>query len=83
MGLLAKADCQRLMLKAYRSVLVAAMPRYERGCQEKNSLPSPRGNQDVVTYIQPCLLLRGAFDFAALDRRVVQRRCQPQSTIPT
>jgi len=28
MGLLAKADCQRLMLKAYRSVLVAAMPRY-------------------------------------------------------
>jgi hypothetical protein len=29
MGFLAKADCERLILKAYRSVLVAAMPRYD------------------------------------------------------
>jgi hypothetical protein len=44
---------------------------------KKKSLPSLAGNQGVVTYIQPCLLLRGAFDVdvAALDRRVVQRRC--------
>ena len=40
------------------------------------------GNQGLVTYIQPCLLLRGAFDVAALVRRVAQRRCQPQ-LIPT
>jgi hypothetical protein len=40
------------------------------------------GNQGVVTYIQPCLLLRGAFDFSALDRRAFQRRCQPQWIVP-
>ena len=56
---------------------------YERRCQEKKSLPSPGGNQGMVTYIQPCFLLRGAFDLAALDRRVVQRRRESQLMIPT
>ena len=56
---------------------------YERGCQEKILSPALAGNQDVVIYIQPCLLIRGAFDVAALDRRVVQRRCRPQCVIPT
>ena len=50
---------------------------------KKKFFPLPlAGNQGVVTYIQPSLLLRGAFDVAALDRRVVQRRCQPQLIIP-
>ena len=44
--------------------------------------PPLAGNQGMVTYIQPCLLVRGAFDVAALDRLVAQRRCQPQ-LIPT
>jgi len=57
---------------------------YERGCQEKNLSPPLAGNQGVVvTYIQPCLLFRGAFDVAALDRRVAQRRYQPKFKIPT
>jgi len=55
---------------------------YERGCQEKILSPALAGNQDVVTYIQPCLLIRGVLDVAILDRRVVQRRCQPQWIIP-
>src|SRR5215469_13142373 len=55
----------------------------ERGCQEKSSFPSPRGKPALVTYIQPCLLIRGAFDVAAFVRRVVQRRCQSQWIIPT
>ena|SRR5215510_5493588 len=50
--------------------------------KEKNSLPSPRGKPGRGD-IQPCLLIRGAFDVAALDRRVIQRRCQPQLIIPT
>jgi hypothetical protein len=45
--------------------------------------PPLAGNQGVVTYIQPCLLIRGAFDFTALDRRAFQRRCQPQLLVPT
>src|ERR1700746_3277894 len=52
---------------------------YERGCQEKNSSPSPSWGPRLVDCIQPCLLIRGAFGFTALDRRVFQRRCQPQS----
>src|SRR5215469_5181705 len=58
---------------------------YERGCQGKSSLPFPRGKPRLVTYIQPCLLRRGAFDVdvAALVRRVVQRRCHPQLMIPS
>src|SRR5262249_7808237 len=40
--------------------------------KEKNSLPSPRGKPGRGD-IQPCLLIRGAFDVAALDRRVIQR----------
>lgn len=36
-----------------------------------------------MTYIQPCLLLGGAFDFSAFVRRVVQRRNQSRSMIPT
>src|SRR5215472_11212047 len=56
---------------------------YERGCQEKLLSRPLAGNQSMVTYIQPCLLIRGAFEVAALDRRVVQRRCQPQVIIPT
>ena len=51
--------------------------------KEKILSPLLAGNQGVVTYIQPCLLVRGVFDVTALDRRVVQRRCQPQLTIPT
>src|SRR5215472_5118878 len=51
---------------------------YERGCQEKSSLPFPCGRPRLVTYSQPCLLLRGAFGFTALGRRAFQRRCQPQ-----
>ena len=47
-------------------------------------LSSPlAGNQGVVTYIQPCLLIRGAFDFSALARRGFQRRGQPQLLVPT
>ena len=50
-----------------------------KGDVKKKILSPPlAGNQGVVTYIQPCLLLRGAFDFAALVRRAFQRRCQPQ-----
>ena len=47
-------------------------------------LPSPRGGDvGVVTYIQPRLLVRRAFGFAALHGRVIQRRCQPQLLVPT
>src|SRR5262249_38344158 len=49
--------------------------------KEKDLSPPLAGNQGVVTYIQPCLLIRGVFDVAALDRRIVQRRCQPQLII--
>jgi len=49
----------------------------------KEKVFSPRGKPRLVTYIQPCLLLRGAFDFAAFVRRVVERRCHPQWMIPT
>jgi hypothetical protein len=45
--------------------------------------PPLAGNQGVVTYIQPCLLIRGAFDFSALARRDFQRRGQPQLLVPT
>src|SRR5262249_4446131 len=51
--------------------------------KEKNSLPSPRGKPGRGDIQQPCLLIRGAFDVAALDRRVIQRRCQPQLIIQT
>ena len=51
--------------------------------KEKVLSPPLAGNQGVVTYIQPCLLLRGVFDFAASVRRVVQRRCHPPLMIPT
>ena len=51
--------------------------------KQKILSPPLAGNQGVVTYIQPCLLLRGAFDFAAFVRRAVQRRCHPQLMIPT
>jgi hypothetical protein len=55
-----------------------------KGDVKKKILSPPlAGNQGLVTYIQPCLLLRGAFDVAALVRHVVQRRCQPQLMIPT
>jgi hypothetical protein len=55
-----------------------------KGDVKKKILSPPlAGNRDVVTYIQPCLLLRGAFDVAALDRRVVQRRYELQLIIPT
>jgi len=52
--------------------------------KEKVLSPPLAGNQGLVTYIQPCLLLRGAFavDVAALVRRIVQRRWQPEM-IPT
>ena len=55
----------------------------ERGCQEQILSPPLAGNQGVVTYIQPCLLIRGAFDFSALVRRGFQRRGQPQLLVPT
>ena len=51
---------------------------------KKKILPCPLwGKLDVVTYIQPRLLLRRGFGFAALDRRVFWRRGQPQLLIPT
>jgi hypothetical protein len=37
----------------------------------------------VVTCIQPHLMLRGVISLAAWDRRVIQRRCQPQLLVPT
>ena len=49
----------------------------ERGCQEKTFLPAPRGDVDVVTYIQPHLILRGVIGLAALARRTFQRQHQP------
>ena len=51
--------------------------------KEKILSPPLAGNQGVVTYIQPCLLIRGAFDFYALARRGFQRRGQPQLLVPT
>jgi hypothetical protein len=51
--------------------------------KEKILSPPLAGNQGVVTYIQPCLLIRGAFDFSALARRGFQRRGQPQLLVPT
>jgi len=47
--------------------------------KEKILSPPLAWNQSVVTYIQPCLHLWGAFDVAALD----QRRCPLQLIIPT
>jgi hypothetical protein len=55
-----------------------------KGDVKKTILSPPlAGNQGVVTYIQPCLLIRGAFDFSALARRDFQRRAQPQLLVPT
>jgi hypothetical protein len=52
--------------------LVGAISRLhsscERGCQEKILSPPLAGNQSLVTCIQPCLLLRGAFAFSLLAR---------------
>jgi len=46
---------------------------------KKKFFPVPlEGTRRLVACIQPCLLTRGAFGFTALDRRVFQRRCQPQ-----
>src|ERR1039457_3907186 len=56
---------------------------YERGCQEKKILPAPQEDARVVTCIQPHLILRGVIGLAVLDRRVFQRRCQPQLLVPT
>jgi hypothetical protein len=62
---------------------------YERGCQGKNILPVPLEDAGVVTCIQPDLIprhifiLRGVVGLSALDRRVFQRRCQPQLLVPT
>ena len=57
---------------------------------KKKILPPPlRGQVDVVTYIQPHLILRlifirrGVVGLSALDRRAFQRRCQPQLLVPT
>ena len=49
--------------------------------ERKNEI-EPRGHE-LVDCIQPCLLIRGAFGITALDRRVFQRRCQPQLLVPT
>src|ERR1700730_10084644 len=56
---------------------------YERGCQGKKLLPAPREDAGVVTCIQPRLILRGVVGLAALARRRLQRRCQPQLLVPT
>ena len=45
--------------------------------REKILSPPLAGNQGVVTYIQPCFLIRGAFDVAALDRRVSSGDASP------
>jgi hypothetical protein len=44
--------------------------------------PPLAGDADGVACIQPRVLIRGAFDFAALARRAFQRRCQPQLPVP-
>jgi hypothetical protein len=46
------------------------------------SSPS-RGDLRLVIYIQPRLLPGGVYDLAALHRRVVQRRRQPQVILLT
>src|ERR1700693_792722 len=56
---------------------------YERGCQEKKLLPAPRRDAGVVICIQPRLILGGVIGLAALARRTLQRRCQPQLLVPT
>ena len=38
---------------------------------------------DVVTYIQPYLILGGVIGLAALDRRAFQRRYHPQLPVPS
>ena len=43
----------------------------------------PGETLDMVTCIQPCVSPGGALGFAALDRRVFQRRNQPQLLVPT
>ena len=56
---------------------------YKRGCQEKRLLPAPRRDAGVVTYIQPSHSRKGD-GLAALARRRLQRRCQPQLlVVPT
>jgi hypothetical protein len=56
---------------------------YKRGCQEKRLLPALRRDAGVVTYIQPSHSRKGDW-LAALGRRRLQRRCQPQLlVVPT
>src|SRR5580693_5370006 len=56
---------------------------YKRGCQEKRLLPAPRRDAGGVTYIQPSHSRKGDW-LAALARRRLQRRCQPQLlVVPT
>ena len=51
---------------------------------KKKILPPPLwGDVDVVTYIQPHLILRGVIGLAALARRTFQRQHQPQLLVPT
>jgi hypothetical protein len=74
--------------KTLRGGLVNAVTRrllhssYERGCQEKILLPAPRRDAGVVTYIQPSHSRKGV-GLAALARRRLQRRCQPQGLVLT
>ena len=42
-------------LERFRAGLIVGKLSYERGCQEKNSPPPPRGDVDVVICIQPIL----------------------------
>jgi hypothetical protein len=49
---------------------------------EKILSPPLQGQVDVVTYIQPHLILRGVIGLSALDRRAFQRRYQPQVLVP-
>src|SRR5207245_9784408 len=45
---------------------------------KKKFFSVPARDTRLVACIQPCLLTSGAFGFTAWDRRVFQRRCQPQ-----
>jgi hypothetical protein len=38
--------------------------------KKKKLLPAPRGEAGLVTYIQPCLIRRGAIGLVALARRM-------------
>ena len=79
------ADCEKQPALSSPSARVITHPVKE-DVKKKTLLPSPL-REAVWLASSPAsvlLLLRGVLGFVrALDRRVVQRRCQPQWLIPT